>query len=94
LPLWLSISLLFLTLLCYAIHKSFYFLTNILFQAQHQVENAYPGQSPSAPSLPYPIHPNTGIYPSLSEYMGLELSPAVLAANMPEYVASVRKNIF
>lgn len=36
--------------------------------------------------LPYPITGNSSLYPSLTEYMGLELTPAMLSANMPEYV--------
>lgn len=45
----------------------------------------YPTVSPSAP-LPYPIAPvNSQMYPTLGDYMGLELTPEVIAANMPEY---------
>lgn len=45
----------------------------------------YPTVSPSAP-LPYPITPvNSNMYPALNDYMGLELTPEVIAANMPEY---------
>lgn len=40
--------------------------------------------SPSAP-LPYPITPAAQMYPALNDYMGLELTPEVIAANMPEY---------
>ena len=45
--------------------------------------------SPSAP-LPYPVTPtgNSSMYPALNEYMGLELTPEVIAANMPEYSAT------
>lgn len=44
--------------------------------------------SPSAP-LPYPVAPPTSnMYPALTEYMGLELTPEVIAANMPEYSAT------
>lgn len=33
--------------------------------------------------------PSAHVYPSLSDYMGLDLTPEVIAANMPEYVATV-----
>lgn len=49
----------------------------------HQSSMQQPAQ------LPYPISPpsqNEHVYPALGEYMGLELSPEVIAANLPEYV--------
>ncbi|XP_042891403.1 syntenin-1-like [Penaeus japonicus] len=61
-----------------------------------QVEN-----SPTAPPAiagyaapPYPLHPPEAsknslahLYPSLGDYMGLEFTDEVIAANMPEYLA-------
>ncbi|XP_046680004.1 syntenin-1-like [Homalodisca vitripennis] len=38
--------------------------------------------------LPYAMNAPV-VYPSLSDYMGLELTPEVIAANMPEYVGTV-----
>ena len=50
---------------------------------------------------PYPIHPQSApmptssneslamLYPTLNEYMGLELSPAVLQAHFPDYTVDV-----
>lgn len=40
----------------------------------------------------YATAPNAITYPSLHEYMGLELSPAVIAANMPEYAVALPTN--
>ncbi|KAF2883972.1 hypothetical protein ILUMI_22200 [Ignelater luminosus] len=42
---------------------------------------------PTAPStsMPMPVVENPAMYPSLTDYMGLELSEAIIAANMPEY---------
>ncbi|XP_054288920.1 syntenin-1-like [Macrosteles quadrilineatus] len=56
----------------------------------------YPSIDNPSP-LPYPVTPQTNptysissnVYPSLADYMGLELSPAVIAANMPEYAGTV-----
>ena len=51
---------------------------------------------PSAPSAPYASYAssasagsNTGSYPGLAEYMGLELTEAEVRANMPEYLPAV-----
>ncbi|XP_071533559.1 syntenin-1-like isoform X2 [Panulirus ornatus] len=51
---------------------------------------------------PYPLHPPevqsktdlTHLYPALEDYMGLEFTPDVIAANMPEYlpVATAQPN--
>jgi len=52
----------------------------------------YPTNGHASP-LPYPVTPthsvSASVYPSLADYMGLELTPEVIAANMPEYVATV-----
>lgn len=52
--------------------------------AQHQAQPSYnqsfhPPTSSALPSAPMQV------YPALGEYMGLELSPDVIAINMPEY---------
>ena len=44
---------------------------------------------PSAPSAFASAGPNTGSYPGLAEYMGLELTEAEVRANMPEYLPAV-----
>ncbi|KAK3930975.1 Syntenin-1 [Frankliniella fusca] len=45
--------------------------------------------APSAAAIPIYSHQNSNIhsmiYPTLTEYMGLELSPEIIAQNMPEY---------
>lgn len=77
--------------------------TNKSLQAQLHLESQYfptpvrtHSSAPLYPSaLPYPVappsmpHPSAHVYPSLSDYMGLDLTPEVIAANMPEYVATV-----
>ncbi|KAG8288497.1 hypothetical protein J6590_016620 [Homalodisca vitripennis] len=63
---------------------------------------SYPSAPLYPSSLPYPVAPSPisqqstpyamnapVVYPSLSDYMGLELTPEVIAANMPEYVGTV-----
>ncbi|CAG0887371.1 unnamed protein product [Darwinula stevensoni] len=57
-------------------------------------------EQPAAPP-PYPIHPQSApmptssdeslaaLYPTLNEFMGLELSPAVLQAHIPDYTVDV-----
>lgn len=61
-------------------------------QAQYQQQQqqppalAAPGGYPSAPSS-HDISPyNAIMYPGLADFMGLELSEEVIAANMPEYL--------
>ncbi|CRK93479.1 CLUMA_CG007015, isoform A [Clunio marinus] len=55
----------------------------------HQHENNYPTLDvPGVPSAP-PMGSSPGqspVYPDLVNYMGLELSQDVIAANMPEYI--------
>lgn len=68
-------------------------------RAQVQAETEYMSrQIPAAAPLPYPLNPSAptmgpavggGLYPALSEFMGLELSEAAIAANMPEYAVAV-----
>ena len=60
----------------------------IQHQQQLMNQNAYPmlgvPTAPSAPPLGSPVSP--AHYPDLVDYMGLELSQDVIAANMPEYL--------
>jgi len=51
-------------------------------RAQQQGAPALQASAPSAPGQPYT--PSASLYPSLSDYMGLELSDAVIQQNMPE----------
>jgi len=66
-------------------------------QAQIQAESQYvapiPIEStiPSAPAYSVPSAPNM-LYPSLGDYMGLELNEETIAQNMPEYVLATRQN--
>jgi len=69
-----------------------------MMQAQEQAaSNGMPtphsATYPSAPSAPYASSAsaasNTGSYPGLAEYMGLELTEAEVRANMPEYLPAV-----
>jgi len=72
-----------------------------MMQAQEQAASngmptphsaTYPS-APSATSAPYASSAsagsNTGSYPGLAEYMGLELTEAEVRANMPEYLPAV-----
>ncbi|KAK4875176.1 hypothetical protein RN001_011598 [Aquatica leii] len=55
-----------------------------LARAQHQAVQQIP--LPNYPSPNAPTAPGAGaMYPSLNDYMGLELSEAAILANMPEY---------
>lgn len=56
-------------------------------------QNPYPQlTSPSAPSAAYPSAPPSAgasvaeLYPGLADFMGLEFSEEMIAANMPEYL--------
>lgn len=50
------------------------------------IQSAYSSQPPTAYStLPASPALENPMYPSLGDYMGLELTDAVIAANMPEY---------
>lgn len=58
---------------------------------QHHQNAAYPNLAgiPSAPPLGSP-QLQSPVYPDLVDYMGLELSQDVIAANMPEYLKGSR----
>uniref|UniRef100_A0A1B6CEC6 PDZ domain-containing protein n=2 Tax=Clastoptera arizonana TaxID=38151 RepID=A0A1B6CEC6_9HEMI len=65
----------------------------IKYETQAQFHNTlYPAvsanQSANSAALPYTLSPSV-LYPSLNDYMGLELSPQMIAANMPEYSSMV-----
>ena len=70
----------------------------ILSETQAQEQAASNGM-PTPHSASYPSAPsatssasavsNTGSYPGLAEYMGLELTEAEVRANMPEYLPAV-----
>lgn len=54
-------------------------------QMTPQSVNAPPAYSSSNTSMPIPSN-GEALYPSLGEFMGLELTEAVIAENMPEYL--------
>lgn len=71
-------------------------LEDMKFDQLARAQNQYEAQiSPPVPvheyatappcSMPMPPNENSAMYPSLTDYMGLELSEAVIAVNMPEY---------
>lgn len=71
-----------------------------MMKAQIQVESQHFVQQPSilpehtTPSaLAYNSSPSAPIYPSLGDYMGLELSNGTIANNMPEYAVSIQPNM-
>lgn len=83
--------------------SSFFFQAQIQLESQyytpplpHAPHSMYPSITQeavpvaSAP-LPYSLSPqsSTVLYPSLNDYMGLELTPEMIASNMPEYSAVV-----
>lgn len=51
-------------------------------------QNPYPEMANNKPSAPLssPSSSNNVMYPRLSDFMGLELSPQMIADNMPEYL--------
>ncbi|KAG7188574.1 hypothetical protein KM043_008205 [Ampulex compressa] len=68
-----------------------------MMKAQMQMEPQYNVPSnvtknvlPSAPAYDPSVNP---LYPSLGDYMGLELSEEAIAENMPEYAVSVRESM-
>ncbi|XP_011629981.1 syntenin-1-like [Pogonomyrmex barbatus] len=67
-----------------------------LMKAQMQTESQYASTElalPSAPSTPtYIPSAPTMLYPSLGDYMGLELNEEIIAQNMPEYALATRQN--
>ena len=68
----------------------------IILQAQIQAESQYvapisiESTAPSAPTF-VPSAPSM-LYPSLGDYMGLELNEETIAQNMPEYALATRQN--
>lgn len=56
-----------------------------LARAQHQHEAQFIQPQPAITAPPLASPQNFSMYPSLNDYMGLELSEAVIAFNMPEY---------
>lgn len=57
-------------------------------QQQHQAPPSYPGYPHppvAAAAAPASASALRHVYPALGDYMGLELSQDVIAANMPEY---------
>lgn len=71
-------------------------MTNEVIATQHMAQAqiqqpsapaAYPTMGPSAP-VPYSLTPPqlTQMYPELNDFMGLEFTQDVIAANMPEYL--------
>lgn len=71
-------------------------LIKIILQAQVQAESQYvapipiESTTPSAPTY-VPSAPRM-LYPSLGDYMGLELNEETIAQNMPEYALATRQN--
>ncbi|XP_012541778.1 syntenin-1 [Monomorium pharaonis] len=65
-----------------------------MMKAQIQAESQYVASiestTPSAPTY-VPSAPNI-LYPSLGDYMGLELNEETIAQNMPEYALTTRQN--
>ncbi|KAH0947277.1 hypothetical protein HN011_011474 [Eciton burchellii] len=67
-----------------------------MMKAQAQAESQYvppPISGPEIPSAPIYV-PSTPavLYPSLGDYMGLELNEETIAQNMPEYALATRLN--
>lgn len=71
--------------------------TEITLQAQVQAESQYVASVPiesTAPSAPTYVPSAPGmLYPSLGDYMGLELNEETIAQNMPEYALATRQNV-
>lgn len=55
-----------------------------MVRAQIAHQSPPPPYNPAAMAVA-PVGP-AGVYPALGEYMGLELSQAMIAENMPEYI--------
>ncbi|XP_043493199.1 syntenin-1-like isoform X2 [Polistes fuscatus] len=71
-----------------------------MVKSQMQAESKYFTQKPfvlpepMAPSAPaYDSSPSGPIYPSLEDYMGLDLSNKMIEKNMPEYTVSTKANM-
>lgn len=60
---------------------------NMVRAQMAQYQAPPPAYQPMPQALPSPGlgAPNAHVYPTLGEYMGLELSQDVIALNMPEY---------
>jgi len=67
-----------------------------MMKAQVQAESQYVASVPiesTAPSAPTYVPSAPGmLYPSLGDYMGLELNEETIAQNMPEYALATRQN--
>lgn len=67
-----------------------------MMKAQIQAESQYVASIPiesTAPSAPTYVPSAPGmLYPSLGDYMGLELNEEIIAQNMPEYALATRQN--
>ncbi|KAG5308623.1 SDCB1 protein, partial [Pseudoatta argentina] len=67
-----------------------------MIKAQVQAESQYVAPIPiesTAPSAPtYVPSASSMLYPSLGDYMGLELNEETIAQNMPEYALATRQN--
>lgn len=61
-----------------------------------QVESQYAIPVPIEPAIPsapvYVPSAPSALYPSLGDYMGLELNEETIAQNMPEYALAKRQN--
>lgn len=61
-----------------------------------QVESQYATSVPIEPAIPsapvYVPSAPSALYPSLGDYMGLELNEETIAQNMPEYVLAKHQN--
>lgn len=67
-----------------------------MMKAQVQAESQYPISMPTEPAVPsapvyVPSAPST-LYPSLGDYMGLELNEETISQNMPEYALTRHQN--
>ncbi|CAL1679118.1 unnamed protein product [Lasius platythorax] len=67
-----------------------------MMKAQMQAESQYAISMPTEPAVPsapvyVPSAPGT-LYPSLGDYMGLELNEETIAQNMPEYALTRHQN--
>ncbi|GAB6029867.1 hypothetical protein CHUAL_005575 [Chamberlinius hualienensis] len=51
------------------------------------VNSAVPSAPPPTGTLPYPVHPPATLYPILDDYMGLQLTPELVAQHISQPVA-------
>lgn len=67
-----------------------------MMKAQVQAESQYAIPMPTEPVVPsapvYVPSAPSALYPSLGDYMGLELNEETIAQNMPEYALAKRQN--